>query len=197
MAEAATVARLVELLRERYPELRDGQAGFRVAVNRQYADLAAPLHDGDEVALIPPVSGGGPFRVTRDPIGAVEVGRAVSRPANGGIVIFLGVVRAESRGKPVLRLEYDAYPEMVEAQLVAIGAEIAAQWPDTDVAIVHRIGTLEIGEVAVAIAVGAPHRADAFEACRYAIDRIKHVAPIWKKEVFADGEVWVGEEAET
>jgi len=131
------------------------------------------------------------FKITRDPLAAESIIAQVNKGGNGGICAFVGTVRDNAGGKEVLRLEYDAYPEMAEKKLAEITAEIKDKWGLDEVAIVHRIGKLEIGEAAVAIAVGAPHRKEAFEACQYAIDRIKEFVPIWKKEYFADGEVWV------
>jgi len=119
--------------------------------------------------------------------------RAVLRDRDGAVVTFHGVVREYSdSGRAVRYLEYEAYPEMAEAQMRTIGAEIKRRWDVDDVAMVHRIGRLEIGEASVVIAVAAPHRGEAFDACEYAIDTLKATVPIWKKEVFADGEVWVG-----
>jgi len=133
------------------------------------------------------------FRVTEDEITAQMVIEAVEHPGAGAIATFLGTVRDHSRGRRVLYLEYDAYPEMAERTLRQIGEEIRERWGLDRVAIVHRIGRLEIGEASVAIAVAAPHRAEAFEACRYAVDRLKEIVPIWKKEVWEGGEYWVEE----
>lgn len=134
------------------------------------------------------------FRVTEDEITAQMVIGAVEHPSAGAIVTFLGTVRDHSQGKRVLYLEYDAYPEMAEMTLRQIGEEIRERWGLDRVAIVHRVGRLEIGEASVAIAVAAPHRAEAFEACRYAIDRLKEMVPIWKKEVWEGSEHWVEED---
>jgi molybdopterin synthase catalytic subunit len=131
------------------------------------------------------------FRITEDEIRPQNVIKAVEHPAAGAIVTFLGTVRDRSRGKRVLYLEYDAYPGMAEKTLRQIGEEIRERWGLDRVAIVHRVGRLEIGEAIVAIAVAAPHRAEAFEACRYAIDRLKEIVPIWKKEAWEGGEYWV------
>ena len=131
------------------------------------------------------------FRITEDEITAQMVIEAVEHPAAGAIATFLGTVRDHSQGKRVLYLEYDAYPAMAEKTLRQIGEEIGERWGLYRVAIVHRVGRLEIGEASVAIAVAAPHRAEAFEACRYAIDRLKEIVPIWKKEVWEGGEYWV------
>jgi molybdopterin synthase catalytic subunit len=133
------------------------------------------------------------YAITTEPIDTEALYRAVLRDRDGAVVTFHGVVRDHSNeGRPVRYLEYEAYPEMAEAQMRAIGEEIQRRWGIADVAIVHRIGRVEIGEPSVVIAVAAPHRGEAFDACEYAIDTLKATVPIWKKEVFADGEVWVG-----
>jgi len=133
------------------------------------------------------------YKITSEPIDAATVERAVFTDYNGGVVVFHGVVRDNSDGgRDVRYLEYEAYPEMAERQMREIGAEIERRWGTTDVAMVHRIGRVEIGETSVVVAVGSPHRGEAFDACRYAIDTLKATVPIWKKEAFADGEAWVG-----
>jgi molybdopterin synthase catalytic subunit len=131
------------------------------------------------------------FKITKEPLVAASIIAQVNKSGNGGICTFVGTVRDNAEGKGVLHLEYDAYPAMAEKKLAEIASEINDKWGLPDVAIVHRIGKLEIGEAAVVIAVGAPHRKEAFVACQYAIDRIKEFVPIWKKEYFEDGEVWV------
>lgn len=132
------------------------------------------------------------FEITTESIPVEKVVDAVRRDDDGGVVTFIGVVRNENRGKQVLHLEYEAYAEMSIAKMREIGSEIEARWGLGHVAIVHRVGRLEIGEASVVIAVAAPHRQVAFEACHYAIDRLKEIVPVWKKEVYADGEVWLG-----
>jgi molybdopterin synthase catalytic subunit len=133
------------------------------------------------------------YRITTEPIDIEALYQAVLRDRDGAVVTFHGVVREYSdSGRVVRYLEYEAYPEMAEAQMRAIGAEIKRRWNIDDVAMVHRIGRLEIGEASVVIAVASPHRGEAFDACEYAIDTLKATVPIWKKEVFADGEVWIG-----
>ncbi|HEX2171931.1 MAG TPA: molybdenum cofactor biosynthesis protein MoaE [Dehalococcoidia bacterium] len=132
------------------------------------------------------------FEITTEPLRHEPVVEAVSAPGVGGVVTFAGNVRLWSRGKRVSYLDYDAYPEMATKYLRQIGDEIKDRWGIEHVAIVHRIGHLEIGETSVIIAVGSPHRREAFEACHYAIDRLKEIVPIWKKEVWEDGEVWIG-----
>lgn len=133
-------------------------------------------------------------KITRDPLDEAAVTtlvRSLADPADGGVVIFQGVVRDNARGKRVRYLEYDAYPEMAEQQMAAIAAEVERRWHTGNVALVHRIGRLEIGECSVVVVVACPHRGEAFEACRYAIDTLKTTVPIWKKEVAEDGEEWV------
>ncbi|GIW09959.1 MAG: hypothetical protein KatS3mg061_1016 [Dehalococcoidia bacterium] len=130
-------------------------------------------------------------RITREPISAAALARQIVAPAHGGVVTFEGVVRNTSRGKRVRYLEYEAYPEMAERVLEEILTETRQQWPEVEVLVAHRTGRLEIGEVSVAIAAAAPHRAEAFAACRYVIDTLKQRVPIWKKEVTEDGAVWI------
>ena len=133
-------------------------------------------------------------RITREALDAAAVRaleEAVTMSGDGGVVTFQGVVRDNARGKQVRSLEYDAYIEMAEQQMAQIAAEVEARWEDSTVALVHRIGHLEIGECSVVVAVACPHRGEAFEACRYAIDTLKSTVPIWKKEINADGEEWV------
>jgi len=131
------------------------------------------------------------FRITEDPISPEALYQQVLKDHNGAVVNFCGVVRNHANNKPTRHLVYEAYPEMAEKKMAEIGAEIAARWGIQDLGIVHRVGRLEIGEISVLIAVSSPHRAQAFEACRYAIDRLKEIVPIWKKEVGENGEEWV------
>jgi MoaE-MoaD fusion protein len=188
-----TVRALLEVLGERHPALRPLFPHLRVAVDQTFAQLEDVVPEGAEVALIPPVAGGaGLFRVVERPPTLEEVTAAVQGAARGGLVTFTGVVRAESRGKAVVRLTYEAYGPMAEKVLSGIGREAEGRWPGAQLAIVHRVGVLLPGEVAVVIAAAAPHRAEAFEACRFAIERLKENAPIWKRETYADGESWVG-----
>ncbi|HEX2514730.1 MAG TPA: molybdopterin converting factor subunit 1 [Chloroflexota bacterium] len=181
---------------------------YRPAVNQAYVDAGTVLQEGDEVVFIPPVSGGASpplpaqapdradpagwlCRITREPIEIPELIAAVQTAADGAVCLFSGVVREDSRQRTVRYLEYDAYPEMAERQMRQILEEVRRKWPQQQAAIVHRIGRLEIGEASVVIAVASPHRGESFEACRYVIDRVKQEVPIWKKEVFSDGEAWV------
>lgn len=198
-------AQLVTALQEQYPALVRLVPTLAVAVNMEYAPADYVLQDGDEVALIPPVSGGSEeaeagaggagkplFEVTGQPLSADEVAARVTNPYSGATLVFVGTVREWTKGKQTTYLEYEAYPEMAVAQMAKIGREIAEQWPGAQTAIVHRVGKLEVLEPSVIIAVATPHRADAFAACRHAIERLKQIVPIWKKEIWADGEEWVG-----
>ena len=177
-----------------YPALEPFESRLAVSVNLEISSLDARLEDADEVAFLPPVSGGaGTCTLTEGPI---DVGRVVSRvsgPGMGGIVTFVGAVRNRARGREIRHLEYESYPEMAEREMERIVAQAAERWPGAKVAIAHRAGHLEIGDIAVVVAAAAPHRAEAFEACRFAIDTLKQTVPIWKKEVATDGEYWVEE----
>jgi molybdopterin converting factor subunit 1 len=181
---------------ERHPAVGELLARVQTAVNRTQASDAMPLADGDEVALLPPVAGGaGPRKIAvrAEPLAVDETVAAVAGPNRGGVVTFTGVVRREGHHLPdVVRLEYEAYVEMAEEVLADIAAEIEREWAGTEIAIHHRVGSLAVGEVAVAITAAAAHRAPAFEACRAAIDRLKERAPIWKKEIGESGEAWLG-----
>jgi molybdopterin synthase catalytic subunit len=131
-------------------------------------------------------------QVTRDPIDVDAVTRSAYSDTSGAVVTFLGTVRQDRGGRKLLHLDYDAYPEMAKEKLEQVRAEILERWPADGVSLVHRFGPMKVGEVSVAIAVSCPHRKEAFEACEYAIDRIKEIVPVWKKEVFEDGAEWVG-----
>jgi molybdopterin synthase catalytic subunit/molybdopterin converting factor small subunit len=172
-------------------ELGDEPAGLAYAVNRAYVDRSRPLADGDEVALIPPVSGGS-FRLTSDPIDPSAVVAEVEDERAGAIATFVGTVRRESRGRTVLRLEYEAYDEMAENVMADLGAQLEAKYDLCAVAITHRTGICVPGEPSVAIAVSAPHRQDALAACTEAINTLKQTVPLWKKEVYEGGEEWIG-----
>jgi molybdopterin synthase catalytic subunit len=165
-----------------------------VAVNQEFSGADTEVPAGAELALIPPVAGGsgGLFRVVDRPLRLEEVVEAVAGEAYGGLVTFSGSVRNQTRGRRVMKLEYEAYPPMAEKKLAEIGAEVAGRFGGTRLAIVHRVGTLVPGELAVVIAAAAPHRKEAFLGCEHAIERLKQDVPIWKKEFYEDGEVWVG-----
>lgn len=194
--EGTSAGDLVERLARDYPEIDRARRAAALMVNQRYVAPDHPLAEGDEVALIPPVSGGaGPFRVTDAPIDLQALIDAVADPAAGAVVTFVGTVRNHARGREVRYLDYEAYPEAAEKMLAQIAGEIGERWGIDRVAIVHRTGRLEIGDASVAIVVASAHRAEAFDACRYAIERIKQIVPIWKKEHYADGEVWIGSEA--
>lgn len=204
------VAGLVTRLADDYPAAHLTTRRYTVAVNRAYAAPDRVLADGDEVGLIPPVSGGSgqgdvgagsprPYEITDRPISLDNVAARVAAPERGGITLFAGTVRGVTAGRNGASesfttdyLEYEAYPEMAEVSFADIAAEARARWPGISaVAVVHRVGRLEIGDVAVGIAVAAAHRAETFDACHYIIDRIKEIAPIWKREVGPDGSSWV------
>jgi molybdopterin synthase catalytic subunit/molybdopterin converting factor small subunit len=195
----ATAADLRDRLALDYPLV--GTLGQRLAVsiNLEHASYNDVLREGDEVALLPPVAGGsgGPQQcsISDSALDESEVARRVMGDDAGGLVTFVGAVRDHSRGHSIKFLEYEAYPEMAEREMQKIADEAAERWPGTRVAIAHRIGHLEIGDAAVVIAAASPHRAAAFEACRFAIDTLKQTVPIWKKEVATDGEYWVDDHA--
>ena len=165
--------------------------GLLYAVNREYADAGRELADGDEVALIPPVSGGA-FRVTDQPLSLAVVVDEVSDESAGAIATFTGTVRRESRGRTVLYLEYEAYAEMAEDVMAQLAAELQERHELWAVAIHHRVGRVEIGEPSVVIAVSAAHREAALAACKEAIDTLKQTVPLWKKEVYEGGQEWLG-----
>ena len=178
---------------EVWPALRlgDEPPGLLIAVNRSYAEPGQELADGDEVAFIPPVSGGA-LRLSEEPLDLLAPVREVASDDAGAIATFVGTTRARSRGRAVVHLDYEAYPEMAEEMLASLAASLTQQYGLCGVAIHHRVGRVEIGEPSVAIAVSAPHRAEALAACREAIDTLKETIPLWKKEVYEGGEEWIG-----
>jgi MoaE-MoaD fusion protein len=194
LPEGSNVGAALDELGRRHPPLAALVPHLRVAVNQEFAARSDLVPEGCELALIPPVAGGalGLFRIVDREPRLEEVVAAVGGLGQGGLVTFSGVVRDQTRGKRVVRLEYEAYPAMAEKKLAEVGAEAEAKWPGARLAIVHRTGTLIPGQVAVVIAASAPHRKEAFRACEHAIDRLKEDVPIWKKELYEDGEVWVG-----
>jgi MoaE-MoaD fusion protein len=172
-------------------ELGEEPPGLLYALNRAYVDRDAELADGDEVALIPPVSGGS-FLLVEGPLDVAAVLREVESPEAGAVASFIGTVRRHSRGRDVMHLDYEAYEEMAEEMLAQLGSELTERHGLTAVAIRHRLGRVEIGEASVAIAVSAPHRSAALDACREAIETLKTSIPLWKKEVYEGGEEWIG-----
>jgi molybdopterin synthase catalytic subunit len=196
LPEGGTVEAAWSAVVGRHPVLTPYRPFTLFAVGHDYVQPDHALRADDELCLFPPVSGGAGgdvFRVVEHPLSPDAIAAEVDDPGAGGIVVFSGVVRNETGGRPVKFLEYEAHAVMAEAQMRAIGGEIRARWPGVRrVAMLHRIGRLEIGESSVLIAVSAAHRGEAFDACRYAIDTLKTTVPVWKKEHFEDGEVWVG-----
>ena len=172
-------------------DLGEEPEGLLYAVNKEYAPAARRLDDGDEVALIPPVSGGA-FRLTPDPIDLGAVVAEVTDDRAGAIATFLGTTRIESRGRTVVHLEYEAYEGMAEQVMTELAEALTSRYDLCKVAITHRIGRVGIGEASVAIAVSAPHREHALAACKEAIDTLKVDVPLWKKEIYEDGEEWIG-----
>jgi molybdopterin synthase catalytic subunit len=171
--------------------LGDEPPGLLYAVNRDYVERDHELADGDEVALIPPVSGGS-FRLVDGPLDVAAVLREVEDPEAGAVASFVGTVRRRSRDRDVLYLDYEAFEEMAEPMLARLGDELTARHGLCAVAVHHRLGRVEIGEASVVIAVSAPHRSAALDACREAIETLKTTIPLWKKEVYAGGEEWIG-----
>ena len=172
-------------------DLGEQPPGLLYAVNKAYAAAETELRGGDEVALIPPVSGGS-FRLTEEPIDVNAVVDEVETPEAGAIVTFVGTTRAHSRGRTVHHLDYEAYGGMAEQVMAELAEGLKSRYELCEVAIVHRVGRVEIGGLSVVIAVSAPHRADALAACKEAIDTLKQTVPLWKKEVYEGGEEWIG-----
>ncbi|OYD06843.1 molybdopterin converting factor subunit 1 [Paludifilum halophilum] len=198
LPDGAVVGQLMERLQERYPHASDIIRHSVIAVNQEYAESSQTLRESDEIALIPPVSGGQEpeeepmYQVTEKPLSSDEMIRRVSNPYAGALLTFSGTVREFTRGRRTVSLEYEAYAPMAVKKMEAIGAEIRERWPEVQAAMAHRVGKLDIEEISVIIAVASPHRAEAFEAGRYAIERLKEIVPVWKKEVWEDGSEWKG-----
>lgn len=195
LADGGTVGALFDQICELHAEVAPLRKHLRAAVNQEFVTFDAALKDGDEVVFIPPVSGGGGpprFAMTDAPLDPNVVAGLVRRPEAGAVVTFEGVVRNHTDDRDVVHLEYEAYVEMALVKLREVATDAETQWPSTFAAIHHRYGHLEIGEAAVVIAVSSPHRAEAFAAASWIIDRLKEVVPIWKKEVGPDGSSWVG-----
>jgi molybdopterin converting factor subunit 1 len=190
-----TVADVYRALRERHPALEPDLQLIRPARNQSFAEWTEVVGDGDEVAFIPPVSGGSGgeplIDLTDGPLDARRLETAVTHAGAGAICTFTGVVRDNSRGETVTHLEYEAYAGMAEQQMRAIVGEIAERWPEARVAMAHRTGVLTIGEASVVVSVSCPHRAEAIAACKWGIDRLKESVPIWKKEFARSGAVWI------
>lgn len=197
LPEDGTVEAAWEAVIDRLPQLSSYRPYTLFAVGHDYVEPDHRLRADDELCLFPPVSGGtdaaDTFRVVDRPLSSDAITEDVAHPGAGGIAIFSGIVRNETGGRPVKFLEYEAHAPMAEAKMREIGETIRTRWPGIRrVAMLHRVGRLEIGESSVLIAVSAAHRGEAFAACQYAIDTLKRTVPVWKKEHFEDGEVWVG-----
>jgi molybdopterin synthase catalytic subunit len=201
LPEGGTAEAAWEAVSHRFPALGPYRPFTLFAVRNDYVAPDHALRDGDELCLFPPVSGGAPeptsegdwIGITSEPLSEHAVAHAVEDAGAGAVVVFSGIVRNQTGGRRVKYLEYEAHAPMAEAKMREIAEGIRARWPHTRrVALVHRVGRLEIGESSVMIAVSSPHRGEGFEACRFAIDTLKATVPVWKKEYFEDGEVWVG-----
>ena len=199
LPDGASIRDLLAHYETEVPRLKESLPALAVAVNQVYSSAEAKLKAGDEVALLPPVSGGSanetvqPARyasIVRNPIDSQQVLNSIKRGEDGAALVFEGVVRNQSRGRKTRYLEYEAYEEMALQQMESLAAQALTQFQIRDVAMVHRLGHLEIGETSVLIAVASAHRAAGFDACRWLIDSLKRTVPIWKKEYFEDGAVW-------
>jgi molybdopterin converting factor subunit 1 len=203
-AEVAAGARVADVFAHygsRFPELEKFRASVAAAVNQQYSEWSAPVASGDEVAFLPPVSGGqgtgaeisaprDTCEIVHSPIRTAELVQQLKTPADGALVVFEGIVRNNSRGKETLYLIYEAYESMALGVMRDLCAEIRRRNSIDRILMQHRLGRLEIGETSILIAVSSAHRAAAFDACRFAIDTFKRTVPIWKQEFFRDGAVW-------
>lgn len=195
LADAATVEDVFEHYAGKFPELGKFRGKVAASVNQEYAQWSAPVADGDEVGFLPPVSGGArpaedDLRLTREVLRVEAVTAEIRQPGDGALVIFDGFVRDNFKGRRTTHLEYEAYEPMALGKMREIAAQMREKFEVNRIAMVHRLGRLEVGEPSIVIAVTAAHRAAAFDACRYAIDTLKRTVPIWKKEFFADGSVW-------
>ncbi len=201
IASNSTLSSLFDLYAKRFATLEASRSSILFAKNREFSKPETVLNDQDEVAFLPPVSGGSDaseptrganfYAITRDLIDSKSLAESLKRPEDGAVVVFEGVVRNNTKGRLTSYLEYDSYEEMALAQMTRIGEELAVRFAIGRIAIVHRLGRLAIGEASVAVIATAPHRRPAFEAALEGIDRLKREVPIWKKEVFADGAEWV------
>jgi molybdopterin synthase catalytic subunit/molybdopterin converting factor small subunit len=197
LPEGGTAESAWQAVSRRFPVLGPYRPFTLFAVRNDYVEPDHPLREGDELCLFPPVSGGAPdadwIQVTSEPLSERALCESVGDAGAGAVVLFSGVVRDKTSGRRVKFLEYEAHVSMAEAKMREIAEAVRDRWPAVRrIALVHRIGRLEIGESSVMIAVSSPHRRHAFEACHFAIDRLKDTVPVWKKEYFEDGEVWVG-----
>lgn len=195
LPEGASLDAVIKHYEDALPRMKDAMASMAMAVNQEYAAATTVLQAGDEVALLPPVSGGAPdtgarASIVRQPIDTARILASLKRGEDGAALVFEGVVRNQTRGRKTRYLDYEAYEEMALKQMEALASQAMQQFQVRDVAIVHRLGRLEIGEISVLIAVASAHRAAAFDACRWLIDTLKRTVPIWKKEYFEDGAVW-------
>jgi len=203
LPDDATLGDVLNHYEVRIPRLREWVSSIAMSVNQEYAGPEAKLSQGDEIALLPPVSGGAGKSEPGDPTGRAKhaaiarerietrrVLEGIKRAEDGAAVVFEGVVRDNTRGRRTLYLDYEAYEDMAVKQMEELSEQALSQFPIRDVAIVHRLGRLEIGEISVLIVVASAHRAAAFDACRWLIDTLKRTVPIWKKEYFEDGVVW-------
>ncbi len=201
----ATVATVWELLKQEHPELARVERSVAFAVAQEYVDKTHPLQDNDELAFIPPVSGGAMVEaqhrilctITRNPIDLKQLTDFVADAGAGAMTTFVGTTRNTNDGRQVVRLEYESYPGMAEKEMTKIATEVLSRWPIIKIAMIHRIGRVDIGEASVAIAVSSGHRHAAFEACHYAINQLKETVPIWKKELYEGGELWIGSQTGT
>jgi MoaE-MoaD fusion protein len=196
VARDATVADVYDALLHRHPDLESNRESVRPAINEEFADWDAVVGPGDEVTFIPPVSGGAQaagvmFEITTEPLDPRRTEGAVSHAGAGAICTFTGIVRDNSRGRSVTHLEYEAFESMALAQMRKIADEVAEQWPEARIAMIHRTGRLEIGDPSVIVSTSAPHRAEAIAACAWGINRLKESVPIWKKEHATDGTFWI------
>jgi molybdopterin synthase catalytic subunit len=196
LSDGALVRDVLEHYLREVPRLKESLASLAVAVNQEYAGAETVLRSEDEVALLPPVSGGsGKASIVRGRIDTQGVLAGMKRGEDGAAVVFEGVVRNQTRGRRTIYLDYEAYEEMALQQMEGLAGQALKQFQVREVAMVHRLGRLEIGETSVLIVVASAHRAAAFEACRWLIDTLKRTVPIWKKEYFEDGAVWADGEA--
>jgi molybdopterin synthase catalytic subunit/molybdopterin converting factor small subunit len=194
LREGSTVADILDHYEARVPKLREVLPTIALSVNQHYAEPGVVLGNNDEVALLPPVSGGASrmahAAIVRERIEPQTVLDGIKRPEDGATLVFEGVVRNHTRGRRTLYLDYEAYEEMALKQMEQLAGQALGQFSVRDVALVHRLGRLEIGETSVLIVVASAHRAAGFDACRWLIDSLKKTVPIWKKEYFVDGAVW-------